>query len=96
MSLLSLQQLLQGDAVPLFLPLGRHQQSLSESSLTRRRFGCTSLLLQWLHSQHVDEHVSESGQAWEDRGYFYLIETDAGITFVEVRNKCGHGLPGGH
>lgn len=30
MSLLSWQQLLQGDAVPLFLPPGRHQQSLSE------------------------------------------------------------------
>lgn len=29
---------------------------------------------------HMDKHGSESGQACEDDGYFYLAETDAGIT----------------
>lgn len=91
MSLLSWQQLLQSDAVPLFLPPGPSavpERMESDAVALRLQFGLASLLLQRLHSQHVDERVSESGQACEDCGYFYLTETDAGITFVEERNKC--------
>lgn len=37
----------------------------------------------------MDEHGSESGQACEDDGYFYLAETDAGITVQEIGVDSG-------
>lgn len=38
--------------------------------------------LSYIH--HVDEHGSESGQACEDDGYFYLAETDPGFAVQEI------------
>lgn len=43
--------------------------------------------LSYIH--HVDERGSESGQACEDEGYFYLAETDAWITVQEISVDSG-------
>lgn len=40
-------------------------------------------MLQRLHSQHVDEHVSESGQACEDVGIFISLKL---MLFVKERD----------
>lgn len=37
----------------------------------------------------MDERGSESGQACEDEGYFYLAETDAWITVQEISIDSG-------
>lgn len=43
--------------------------------------------LSYIH--HVAERGSESGQACEDDGYFYLAETDAGITVKVLTQASG-------
>lgn len=43
--------------------------------------------LNYIH--HAGEHGSASGQACEDHGYFYLAETDAGITVQEISVDSG-------